>query len=961
MRKGYPEGVQVFGFRNVFSIALALVILLSSIGGAGQPTGRSRNPGDPTMTRADIHHSTASWHFQDLTGYRLENISEAGNGAGLTEVGSNHIANLEFVVSEGPGDQGEPAVAFDSNDNAIVTWADSRNGTNSDIYAKIFNATTGQQIGSEIVICGEPHNQSGPIIAVNSRNEFFVLWQDQRSGSYPDFYARLFCSGSGLPAGPEMLVCNGSDFTNYPSIAIDRDDNCIVVWQELRHASYVGLFAKVFNTTTGEQIGSEIKITDRTPDPWFPAVVADQKNNNYIIGWTDGFNISVQIIECSTHAQVGDEILIPYNSGFVFRPSLAVNRDDDLVVTWTDIYQAYDSNICAQIFDSSTGSSVGSKIIVHSEVCKTWTGTVVSTDTIGNFMVAWDDFRDGYNRSIYARILNITTGSGVGDEIPVCDAAEEQYVGSVAASPNDDFIVTWSDRRNHADFDIYARAINPVYYHSNNGSATTGDLFPQNLHQWLSVSSDFILQNPSANNVTVSYSTDSGSTWTPTPAIGTLPAIDTSFGRIRFRIALTTLDNTTTPIFYSLALNYIVNVPPSVSSFPSGDVTTRNRTIPLSATVSDADNDPLACQWSLEGPAGALLTNATSRDASFRAQRSGNYTVRFNVSDGYASVERAVNMSVMNHPPKIIGQESLFLFKGGSTVLPFNAVDEDEDPLVYLWEFVGDPNGAIIAGPSIVAPTLAVPRAGNIDLRLTVSDGELEESTILKVVVVGHPPVAILALDRANVEANETVLFDASSSYDRDNDALQYRFDFGDGTSTDWQYGPIAGHSYGTSGNYSARLDVRDSDGNGSSSSPVRISVRMQSARPPTVRITSPQDNAGVTGRFVVTGTARNGSSPLWLVQVRIDGGTWKNARGLENWTLEVDSTGMRSGAHRVEARAFDGTLYSETASVNFRSANPGRSVSSEKMNWLVPGVFIAAVCCMGGLLLMRKRMGKPR
>lgn len=80
-----------------------------------------------------------------------------------------------------------------------------------------------------------------------------------------------------------------------------------------------------------------------------------------------------------------------------------------------------------------------------------------------------------------------------------------------------------------------------------------------------------------------------------------------------------------------------------------------------------------------------------------------------------------------------------------------------------------------------------------------------------------------------------TVLANASASMDPDGDGLQYRFSLGDGTYTGWQDSPVVYHNYGSDGNYTCTLKVRDLRGGESG----RVSATIDAGgpvpnRPPT-------------------------------------------------------------------------------------------------------------------------------
>jgi hypothetical protein len=97
----------------------------------------------------------------------------------------------------------------------------------------------------------------------------------------------------------------------------------------------------------------------------------------------------------------------------------------------------------------------------------------------------------------------------------------------------------------------------------------------------------------------------------------------------------------------------------------------------------------------------------------------------------------------------------------------------------------------------------------------------------------------------------------------------------------------------------------------------------------PLCAITSPANGSLVRGAVDVCGTAQNGISPLIKVQVRIDGGNWTDAVGLDNWTLTIDTALLENGEHIIYARASDASRSSEAASVEVIVRNPGPPISS--------------------------------
>jgi hypothetical protein len=120
------------------------------------------------------------------------------------------------------------------------------------------------------------------------------------------------------------------------------------------------------------------------------------------------------------------------------------------------------------------------------------------------------------------------------------------------------------------------------------------------------------------------------------------------------------------------------------------------------------------------------------------------------------------------------------------------------------------------------------------------------------------------------------------------------------------------------------------------------------------------QPGATVKGMLILNGTATKGSAEVVRVEVRIDGGPWKDVNGTLRWEFEVDTAKLSNGNHTIEAVASDGELLSEPASVQILVSNkvaspkpPGATL--EGAPWLVLAVVLGAVGLAA--LLMRRRV----
>jgi hypothetical protein len=91
----------------------------------------------------------------------------------------------------------------------------------------------------------------------------------------------------------------------------------------------------------------------------------------------------------------------------------------------------------------------------------------------------------------------------------------------------------------------------------------------------------------------------------------------------------------------------------------------------------------------------------------------------------------------------------------------------------------------------------------------------------------------------------------------------------------------------------------------------------------PKVNITEPEEDEEVNATYTIRGTASDPDGSIVRVDVRFNGGTWQTALGRNNWRYDWDTTQVADGDWLIEARSFDGDLWSPIDKVNVTVLNP--------------------------------------
>ena len=458
---------------------------------------------------------------------------------------------------------------------------------------------------------------------------------------------------------------------------------------------------------------------------------------------------------------------------------------------------------------------------------------------------------------------------------------------------------------------------------------------------------------------------------------------------VQYRAFLDTSIPTRTPELKSVTINFNLRQNLTVTAPATAENWTGTHNITW--TASDPDGDPLSFDIFLENDTASVplaigLANQSRRwPWDTDATRNGTYRIRISARDDNPSIPLFVNAVSVNftihhpvppvppnHAPNVslISPPDKAVLNTTSVRLQWKGTDPDGDPLVYTVRYSDRPLEEIAARTmNATAEYLEPPDlADNTTYYWTVDafDGKPDSSDVptdvwsftIRIPPINHPVIITSTPE-------DTAWVGAEYSYnltwiDADGDAVIFTIVSAPSNVT---IGTSTGRlrwipSTADIGNRTIVVQV--SDGRGSTDRQAFnitvMDIPVQPKIPPKCAITYPANGARVKGTIQVKGTAINGSLPLTAIRIRIDGGNWTSAAGLDSWSHALDTSNLAKGAHIIEARAFDAGLSSDTASVNFTVVRPAPGVSSGSNSWCVPAAVIAAIACAVALMPMKKR-----
>jgi hypothetical protein len=194
-------------------------------------------------------------------------------------------AGGDELVSNATDGQVFPVLAFDSlGVNAVVAWEDLRSG-NPAIYARWFDRD-GAPVGGEIQVSRMGGSSYFPAIAVDGQDNFTVAWERGFGIHAQKFDPR------GVRLGPEMTVAGGGVTREYPAIAANSRGDFIITWQEFSSSGW-DIFAQVFDPN-GNAAGPRLAVCTARGNQTRPDIAVDS-DDDFLIVWTDSWTPNTSI------------------------------------------------------------------------------------------------------------------------------------------------------------------------------------------------------------------------------------------------------------------------------------------------------------------------------------------------------------------------------------------------------------------------------------------------------------------------------------------------------------------------------------------------------------------------------------------------------------------------------------------------------------------------------------------
>jgi len=352
--------------------------------------------------------------------------------------------------------QGNPAVAIHEHGNFIIAWEDRRI-LNSDVYIQRYNPT-GAPIDTNFRVNDNVgfSDQRNTAVIIQPNQNFIVVWDDWRN-DWGDIYAQKYDSLAN-PLGVNFRVNDDGNGSNQyvPSIGQDSLGNFVIVWMDGREGNW-NVYAQRYNNQ-GQTIGTNFRVNDLNSDFQGYPEVSVEKNGRFIVVWEDQRNGNSDVYgqrfdasgnRIGVNFKCNDDIGTANQSG----SDITIDNSGNFIVAWVDT-RLGNTDIFAQRYNQS-GNPLGSNFRVNNDATTQSQNTpTIEVNGQGNFSIAWEDNRQS-NNDIYYQMYNSNgTPLGVNQKVNDDVASSHQRCSWITQGGLGNYVAVWEDERTN-NTDIY--------------------------------------------------------------------------------------------------------------------------------------------------------------------------------------------------------------------------------------------------------------------------------------------------------------------------------------------------------------------------------------------------------------------------------------------------------------------------------------------------------------------------
>jgi hypothetical protein len=302
--------------------------------------------------------------------------------------------------------------------------------------------------------------------AVSYGDDMIYVWTDCRRGDR-DIWAQKIDSEGNKLWDEDALICGVFNCQGDPVI-IDAGDNCVIIaWVDFRNEYTGDIYAQKLNTD-GELLWgpSGVPICLTTDYQASLNIVNDTTGGAYII-WSDGRGTEGAVIY-GTHILSNGDIATGWETngnpitsaaGSQYQHNICEDGSGGIVLVWRSyLYGEYDDLYMQRVLTDGTHGWDENGILLCGAI-----GVQSDPEIVKGYdqicTITWLDRRNDTEGDIYLQRISLDGQILLENDLCVCDAANNQRDPKIVATSDNGAIVVWKDERNNNNYVFYVQKI----------------------------------------------------------------------------------------------------------------------------------------------------------------------------------------------------------------------------------------------------------------------------------------------------------------------------------------------------------------------------------------------------------------------------------------------------------------------------------------------------------------------
>lgn len=250
-----------------------------------------------------------------------------------------------------------------------------------------------------------------------------------------------------------------------PKLVSDLKGGAIIVWEDHRNGTKADIYAQRIGADgiVKWDVNGKIVCND-TSDQSNPVIVVDSLGGAFIV-WEDSRgakkNLYAQYVDSSGNMLWANNGITVASRNFEQKNAKLLNDlNNGVLVFWQDsVGGAYD--IYGQRLDAS-GTAIWSGGIGICTMALSQVNPKAQVTNAGDIYVTWQDKRNGSDYDIYVQKLSLAGApQWTSNGINISNIAGTQANPKIAIDAGNNPVIVWQDKRNGSDYDVYAQQLNP--------------------------------------------------------------------------------------------------------------------------------------------------------------------------------------------------------------------------------------------------------------------------------------------------------------------------------------------------------------------------------------------------------------------------------------------------------------------------------------------------------------------